>query len=214
MKKLHKLLIVAGVSLAVCVCIAVAVFIRLSWCKVTFVCIDGCEHTIWQRKGEVADLTPVYEAHGFEKDEIEILGIYQDEERLLYYFEEELSTPSKTYHLGLVAHPFMASKAYFDTQYGEIVIYFLLANSEERNKAFEEQFLAAYEKLGGDPQADLVFVMRSNYNYTWSSTEDFSDVCEKMNSKTLTGMPVGGPRLVPVEKEIIFVVEIPAKDNP
>lgn len=214
MKKLHKLSMIAGVSLAVCLCIAVAVFIRLSWCKVTFVCQEGCEHTVWQRKGEVADLTPVYEAHNYDEKEMVFRGVFLDEERLLYFFEEELSTSNKTYYLGGIYSSHLTSNACFKTSYGDIMMYFSATVTEEQYQELEQRFLAAYAKLGGDPESKLTFVIRSNYNYTWSSTEEFSDVADKMGVLAPLGQGAGGFVRVYLDEEVIFVVEVPVEETP
>lgn len=180
MKKLHIALLSVGATLLVCLCIVLGIFWRGSYCRVTFICEEGCEHTSWQKKGESADLAVVYEDHADKvADKKEPLGIFLDEERLLYYFEETLDENSKTYYLGRwnKVGPMQSQAFRFTTPHGAIMIYmgaddFPTGSSmmDERKVLYEElteRFYRAYEALGGSREDSLYFTYRIPDTLLW-----------------------------------------------
>lgn len=212
MKKIYKLLIVTGVSLAVCVCIAVAVFIRLSWCKVTFVCKDGCEHTVWQRIGETADYSSVHEEHYSDDTEnkYQPAGIFVDEARVQYLFDTTLNKTSARIYLGIWSQNFHCTQFY--TTRGTIRVYLAreeiqklpASEQEPHGRALAtERFYAAYEALGGSREEELSFAWRSNgFDNKWL-VNSFEGIVAHMSSFSYM---FGGARLH-YEVEYVMVFE-------
>lgn len=94
MKK-NKLVLLFGTLIAFIVIFVVLIGVRSLYCKVTYICQDGCKHTAWYRKGEFATQDMIYDAHGAEYEEGAFFGLYIDSACLLYYFDEPLERNSQ-----------------------------------------------------------------------------------------------------------------------
>lgn len=187
MKKLHVVLISVGATLLAVLCVALGVLWRDSYCRITYICEEGCEHIAWQKKGESANLEVVYEAHAdLVAEKKEPLGIFIDEARLLYYFEETLHENSKTYYLGKWHRTgfWFSQGLCFNTPHGDIVIFMNRSdssqNAEKRETYYnelKERFYQAYEALGGSRDDILYYTFRYHSSKIWNTyTPEISGV--------------------------------------
>lgn len=210
MKKLHKILLVAGVALVVCVCVVVGCILLFrsdnppsanpppvdsQWCDVTFVCVEGCEHTTRQRIGETIDYSLAHDAHYDHhiSYRYEPAGIFSDEARTQYCSDTTLTEPSMRFYLGIWSTKF--SCTHFYTPLGDVRIF--LAKEElqgiprEERYAYvialvSEKFYAAYEALGGNRESQLGFAYRAvPYTNKWE-TVDLSTIATHMDSFEIT----------------------------
>lgn len=153
MKKWAKILVLIGVSLMLCVCVGVAVYARTSWCRVTFVCEEGCTHKTWCRIGETADTSVVVSAHQEEKVDKQIAGVYKDEKRLINYLSEPLCKTKTTLYVGEWKNTDMHD-IWFFTPYGTIVMYVdfddCWGNATQNISKMKTYFMEAFAALGGD----------------------------------------------------------------
>ena len=156
MKQWRKLIALIGAVLILCVCVGLAVYVRMSWCRVTFVCEEGCAHKAWCRVGEVADTSVVTKAHQEEKTDKQIAGIYKDEKRLINYLSEPLCKTKTTLYVGEWKNMDMHD-IWFFTPYGTIVMYVDLwdctGNVAQNIAKMEAYFRDAFTALGGDADA-------------------------------------------------------------
>ena len=189
MKKIHLVLLSLGITLLACVLVMGGILLRQNYCHVTFICEEGCQHTAWQKKGESADLSALYKAHA---DDVEAgkepMGVFRDEERLLYYFEETLCDNQTTYYLGAWHKVgYRESQAIcFRTHLGDIMMYVDSDSFPQKADAREvywaglqERFYQAYEALGGNREDVLYYTYRTPdtkiaVTYTLYNPEDNS----------------------------------------
>lgn len=151
--KNKKKLFFGLIALFLCICVLVPLGIRLAWCKVTFVCKDGCEHVVWHKIGEVADATIVINAHKDDYLTHYVMGsLHTDKEMLLSYLGEPLTSPSKKIYVNEWMPHHHLIKITFDTPYGE-----LLYHISQSSKAEEVRLLDSLIAMGGDPNASYTF---------------------------------------------------------
>lgn len=146
MKNWQKAVIYIALTCVLCACVGLAVYLRMSWCRVTFVCEEGCEHVTWTRVGESADTSVVAEAHQEERPDEHIAGIYQDEKRLINYLGEPLADTEVTLYIGDWKGADVMDLWFF-TPYGTIVVY--LDDRDFKTYTLSKYLLAALEALGG-----------------------------------------------------------------
>lgn len=151
MKTWIKCLICVALACILCTGVALAVSARLSWCHVTFICAEGCEHSVWVRTGESADTSVLLEAHSEERPKLQLAGIYKDEERLINYLGEPLTAGSTTLYVGEWKKASMVD-IWFITPVGTIVMY--LDRDNWRNgddyRTYMDYYLRAFAALGGE----------------------------------------------------------------
>jgi hypothetical protein len=233
MKKIHLVLLSFGITLLACVLVMGGILLRQNYCRVTFICEEGCKHTAWQKKGESLDLSLVYSCHpDLYEEGKEPLGVFVDEERLLYYFEEILCENSKTYYLGKwhEVGPHQSQAFCFHTPMGDIMIY-MDATAYPRAKedrdayyipTYVEKFFKAYEALGGCRDDILYFTYRYYAGNTWESYFDETSVEKCLTTiftqhsmQFMSGYPAGAlvPKYYyPVEE--ILVTTTPEDNYP
>lgn len=176
----NKKLLFTLIAFVLCVCILIPLGVRLAWCKVTFVCKEGCEHVAWFRRGEAADATIVLNAH---KDEHEnqVLGtLHTDKEMLLSYLGEPMDSLSKSIYVNEWKNDRELIHITFYTPYGTILYY---VNNSPR-KIDESSFYAALEKMGGDSAAQYLFAWQDMRSTRVWEASSFSDMLKNMTSRS------------------------------
>ena len=181
MKKLQTILISVSAVLLVCVCVLLAILWRGEYCRVTFVCESGCEHTAWFHKGEVATADVVARDHATEhKVEEAIYLVYEDEEHIQYYFETPLVNNRETLFIKTsLDGKYGAQLFHFHTPHGDVMVAITkeeaLATNDHGAELIKARFYAAYEKLGGNREEELKYTYRFPATNEWATTDYPSD---------------------------------------
>lgn len=193
MKKRFKYALLICVGLALCICVGVCVYLRMSWCHVTFVCEEGCVHKTWCRTGEKADTSVVVQAHEEERKNLQIAGIYKDEERLINYLDEPLTSGKTTLYVGEWKR-FDMLKLHCFTPYGTIVLFYDaddIYNSLTPN-LIQHRFIRAFAALGAPNTDDMLayqFVYVINETQYISSLNALSHAIVSTFGLSNGGMP-------------------------
>lgn len=164
----NKKLWIILTSLVLCLCILVPVGIRLAWCKVTFVCKEGCEHTAWCWRWGEADATVVLEAHKEEQKGKAMGALYFDPECLLSYLGEPVRKARLTLYIDEWKYTSLFTKVTLETPYGMLLYHMTAGDLSE----LEERIPAALRAQGGSADAQYVYYLKYNHSQRESECED------------------------------------------
>ena len=148
----NKKLLIGLITLCLCLCVLIPLGLRLMWCKVTFVCKDGCEHIVWYKWGESANADIVRDAHKDEYPGYVVGPLYMYDELLVNYLGEPLRTPYRTLYVDEWKKPNTFYKVTFDTPYGTLFYLLDYTGLEE----LQERIPAALVALGGKKNAEYI----------------------------------------------------------
>ena len=168
----NKKLLIGLIALCLCLCVLIPLGLRLMWCKVTFICKDGCEHIVWYKWGESANADIVRDAHKDEYPGYVVGPLYMYDELLVNYLGEPLRTPYRTLYVDEWKKPNTFYKVTFDTPYGTLFYLLDYTGLEE----LQERIPAALVALGGKKNAEYIYYLTYNNHVREDKCSSLSSV--------------------------------------